>query len=305
MASCEADPGTVQSAGVDWITCTQKRGNDLYPEFHHRAVELLEASAATGHSVRDGAMEGYKTRYTAGGVLWGTREDDALVRLSGDAAREHWRGIFDLAGNVSRLDLQVTVEFPQPDTGVLATAFRELGEAPPRRGRPLKYSATVQKPTGLTLYIGSRRSDWFGRIYDKSAEQGDDANAGRRWRYEVELKRHPAMRTALELTHRKDTGRFARALVHGEISKRGITPRFTSRGHVPVDRSREPTDNERRLRYLATVVGPMLGNLVDGGLGNLAAHAMDFRLPVERRLDAITAHFTNLANTGRQTRKAG
>jgi hypothetical protein len=291
--------GKVESAGVDWITCTQKRADDRYPEFHARAVELLEGQRSQGHSIREGAMEGYRTKH-APGVLWGTREDDALVRLSGDSAREHWRGIFDLAGNVSRLDLQVTVGFPEPDTGVLATAFQELGRARPRRGRPMKYSATVQKPTGLTLYIGSRRSDWFGRIYDKAAEQGDDANAGKRWRYEVELKRHPAMRTALELTRRKDTGRFARALVHGEIAKRGITPRFTSRGHVPVDRSREPTDNERRLRYLATVVAGMLGNLVDVGLGDLAAYAMDFRLPVERRTDYIRAHFDNLAAESRR-----
>src|SRR5262245_23768265 len=96
----------VRSAGVDWLTATAPAdGRDM--------ALLLSADGALAAELRRGEEE---TRHRwqrydlkqCGSVSAGVREDGAIVRLSGEAAHEHWGTVAKRAVNVSRLDCEVT-----------------------------------------------------------------------------------------------------------------------------------------------------------------------------------------------------
>lgn len=96
----------------------------------------------------------------------------AIVQMSGFIAHEH-RHLLRTFGSFycTRLDVQVTIE--QPEEHNAATLYGRV------RGRKRRL---IKSDEGSTVYIGSRRSDLFTRIYEKPID-------GRQFlRCEFELK---------------------------------------------------------------------------------------------------------------------
>ena len=80
----------------------------------------------------------------------------------------------------TRVDVAVDVKLKRPDEKV-ARKIRDYGEKFTNGQVKL-----VESLVGGTVYVGSRESDKFFRIYDKSADYGEDI--GRIWRFELEAK---------------------------------------------------------------------------------------------------------------------
>src|SRR3989304_5980210 len=132
-------------------------------------------------------------------LRWGMRTDGCIMMLSGQDAAINWLPALALAQNVTRLDLAVTVSLADPITDVAKRAYAWVLTDPHScPGKKRKYSYVENSSGGQTVYIGSRASDQFGRLYDKGCESAKDACAppGLLWRYEVEFKAYRAKKLA-------------------------------------------------------------------------------------------------------------
>ena len=129
-------------------------------------------------------------------------------------------------------------------------------------GRPIGYSLLQTSEHSDTLYIGSRSSDAYGRLYDKGAESKAEAYAGC-WRYEVEYKRKPALAKARALWSSPDTEAAIQGDCYRWFSDRRVLPCFRPGaavvgGEVPT----EVADDERWLAWVRRCVQPRARELV-------------------------------------------
>jgi DNA relaxase NicK len=162
----------------DWVSATMPQHN----------VGYLEQSLVLGAELDakdDAAKNGYdrSNRYESGAVvMWSsTREDMGIhLVLSGSCLKwmhEHGQDsqkalmwVNKLGGRVSRIDLAIDVK----NSGLNMVDVCKPNRLPYKgRGRTPKLTPVGDEEDGWTVYIGSRSSDKFLRIYDKALEQGD------------------------------------------------------------------------------------------------------------------------------------
>ena len=251
------------TAGIDWLTVTARPG--------HRAEELYEWGARL---VEDQAQEGFERRawgwqryqgWTSGQIAVGERPDGAILRLSGHPADAHFPGAVRLAGNIARCDLAVTVDGIEPGLDLAGLSMERVGDVPVRRGRPSEWRYIRTRAHGATLYLGSRQSSRYCRLYDKSAER-DRQHLGGSWRYEVEYKGDVATRLARKLVEQRQLARSVSATVWQEFKEHGIPPVYPSAGTgLRVRENLTPSDEARKLAWLRTQVAPTVAWLRDRG----------------------------------------
>lgn len=221
MESRQPAEFSIVDAGVDWFTCTAKASESAL-QMDVRASEELQRQYQSGVKLVPQTRQGFAG--SAGNhFFFGRREHDVMVQSGGPLSDELLPVMVPLASNVSRLDVQVTL-FTEGEVANLARdTWSHLKSIPNGNGRPRSFSLIVGHPVGQTLYVNSRSSDNFGRIYDKGV-QADLGPAGLLWRYEVELKRKVALHRAREsalLNQRQD---YAISLVHQWMTDRGVQP---------------------------------------------------------------------------------
>jgi hypothetical protein len=262
----------IVAAGVDWITLTSPRdGRDL--QLLVAADAILEHEEQAGNKLSRIHWQRYDLR-KCGGASAGLRDDGALVRLSGETARTHWRSFIPYARTVTRIDVQSTVRPapPRPDLGAVhlaeALAWAEGRERSPR----ITYHGS--KHGVECVYLGSRTSEAFGRVYDKFRESNDPALIGT-WRYEVEAKGDLAGNLSRALYHERDDVRACGVYVHDFYRARGIGPVYDrGRGILHAQSHRVASDDERRLKWLAEQVSHVLVELAEHGRRNEALLAL-------------------------------
>lgn len=213
----------IESAGVDWITASAQHGYsrwDMTEFARHQRERFMDA----GITIKPAYRLGYDG-WQGEGFFYGQREGGTLVVASGATANDVHRSLINVADNISRLDLQVTISTPidRPHLGVQAHAAIKGGS--PSRIHVKNASLITTHPQGETCSIGKRSSDWYGRIYDKATESGQGAPRSR-WRYEVEAKRACAARLAAGLSGDQSAATFAQTLVHEWFTSRGVAPVF-------------------------------------------------------------------------------
>lgn len=180
---------TVIDAGVDWLTATRKHGDGCLP-FLEVGKRILDEQRAAGGDIKPATLRDY-TGHRGKHVFVGSRPADEIIVVSGPCAPAHWKAVSQTASNVSRLDLQVSVWTHGETPNLAREQYERLTGLPPSRGRPRSYSLIQSHPTGETLYVGKRTSDYYGRVYDWAAahKAGVPLTV---WRFEVEIKRLPA-----------------------------------------------------------------------------------------------------------------
>jgi DNA relaxase NicK len=268
----------ILEAGIDYIAMSLPADILSQPSWRAECSKTMALLADHGFQVRSGTYQGYEGLWV-GGSFFGERDDGAHVHISGAWAGKLWSALHHEQAHYSRLDLQVTFQFAQEDR-LYGERMRELA------GKKNDERATAQKRKirdvreyggGYTLYIGSRNSAHFCRLYDKGAESGAEEYE-RCWRYEVEMHGRPATQAARFLYNSgKGIARIAATTVWRYYHERGIDP--------PWDRDDEEgalqpapapiTDIERKLNWLRTQVRPTVAYLrdnvpraiLDGALG--------------------------------------
>lgn len=241
------DGTNVLQVAVDWMTATTPADGREWPLLL-AADAILDQEEHHGAELARARWQGYDLK-TCGGCWAGSRQDSALVRLSGETAGLYWERLVRHAKKITRLDVAVTVRPEPPDPRLAATHLSEALRWRKGRAQPFKVNYHGS-PEGIqTIYLGSRQSPTFGRIYDKFAESEDDRWRDS-WRYEVETKDIVATRLARALLAERHRQGPMRVYVHDWFTKHGVKPRFTRPfGDVHAPSGKGPTDDERTLRW--------------------------------------------------------
>ena len=263
----EADIVGLESlnVGVDWITTTCKREDPGIRQFTQEAHRIRDAViSVTGEPIRKFSFRAYHG-WQITGLTWGSREDSDILIASGPNANVYWKLFNRLSTNITRFDLQVTALLYEP----IADILKEYYESDPG-ARRLKKTWVRNNAGGQTLYIGSRRSDQMGRVYDKGLESGTYSIPGALWRYEIEYKGTRAKAVANNLfvgaCRCRDLVGTIQSTVFYWFSDRGYKPIFHKHPNTtPVQVSLVARDEstQRRLAWLKSHVRPTVQSLMD------------------------------------------
>lgn len=250
----------VVAAGVDWLSMSCDAPSGIAALLSYRD-NLVRGCLDAGFKLRPWGGHGYvgirieHCRFAVGRA-------GVLVQLSSERARRDWRLVVQHSSNVSRIDLATTVR-ADPGAGSLARGgYQAVTRSARGAGRPIGY-ALLQTSTGAdTLYVGSRASDQFGRLYDKGRESGDAALANC-WRYEVEYKRRPALDQARALYASEAEALTVAGTCHRWFAARRIDPVYRP-GELgdAVSLAAPVADDTRWLEWVRRCVQPRAREMV-------------------------------------------
>lgn len=244
----------LNSAKVDWITATT---ND-FRKYQMTVWEILPGDRSGERS----SFQQYKGD-SYGGVFHGQAEvkgrTSYLIRVSGAEADEHWEVICRNGLKVTRFDLQVTILKPE------WYHARELKDAIefgvwPGQSRLVELR---ERQGNDTVYVGSRTSDRFIRIYVKE----DDF-----LRFEIEFKQERAVIASKMML---EQGRMvARAVLVSEINKMPDNPVSDEFKRVLGDSVAEvkvpylAKDKHKTLKWIATILPALERASLDHDIGD-------------------------------------
>src|SRR6185295_4809193 len=191
--------------------------------------------------------------FRCGGVQFGTRHDSCCVRVSGAFADECWRHLWHLCDKVTRLDLQVTIRTSIPVAQAVAVVHRSaLRESGKRKDGP-RVTLIRSNDGGCTVYLGSRQSEVFGRVYTKGVESKLEHYAGA-LRFEVEVKGTICHQLLRKMTAGSSEVAAIAGYICGFFSKRGVELEIPSINKYTTRVPRRRTDDDRRLEWLQSQV---------------------------------------------------
>lgn len=273
MTSVDLSQILFTDPGVDWITSTSpsdKVGYAWYDEFCREAKRSTDGEV----SYRPWSALGYNGQ-SVDHLKWGySNRHGYIIIASSSTADRLWAKLVPPIGKVTRLDLRTDVYLDSPWEQLATSHYN----ARPEQSSKVKNYAVIQNSQGgNTLYVGSRQSTQYGRIYDKSAERGK--KPGMVWRYEVELHKPKAMPMAESLYHDWEIGNRRWGQIAGYIYQwfdaRGVTPIFRKGlKSIKVDAEYSVTTTERKLTWLRTQVSPTIDRLIKAGLGKEVVQAL-------------------------------
>jgi len=196
--SQEGESGVVSlvSAGVDWITVTQKHGEEM-DQLRQIALSIAEGEHLSGMFGRPWAVAGYEG-FSVGHMEYGERHDGCILQLHSHLSHAHWKRVFELGRNVSRLDSEITIRQSEDPAFVVRRHLGQMRRFNKGLKRPAQLSHKVSPNRGMTIYSGSPKSDVMLRIYDKERES-NLSQWSKCTRYEVQFRRRPSLRAALNL----------------------------------------------------------------------------------------------------------
>jgi len=259
-------------ADTDWVTALTENELDgaalrAISERYFALAEIIKPWRMRGYHGRQGRdLQGY-----GGGIAYG--ENLAGVQVSfilqswGEVCRQVARSILAYHHmRVSRMDYAVTVLF--------ARELPPVAEWPLEEWRAQKWRVTRIVPSdggGGTLYVGSRGSDVFGRVYDKGKQLGTIPDRTY-WRWEVEWKGHHAKQAfANYMTYedRVEAARFVAGQVGGYYQEHGVP--FPPVRDCTLDRpviryATRVKSSETTIKWLHQQVSPALRTLDCAGL---------------------------------------
>jgi DNA relaxase NicK len=255
------DRGTVASAGIDYIAATGQ-DDPQRGYLRLRGYELIDDARSRGNRVREWTGLGY-SGYSSGGVSVGTGDNGTIVRVSGGTAASVCREIIEHSSRVTRIDLQSTVRFSRDNAALGRKHASEIRRHIRAGGRERNTRVEHTFGQGDTLYVGSRSSNYYGRVYDKYRESKDEEYLNC-WRYEVECKGEGAEKVVSVMKFSDDWPIASECIVYNWFRNRGVDVRYKPVGHdelPPI--GRHETDSERQLRWLKSQVSPVVTRLLE------------------------------------------
>lgn len=224
---------------LDWLALTFK-------EFTNEAEQFISLYASSPQVETVSPRHGYsRGQADNNGVqlLWNPDREcmGHHVIFSGSALRNLWEfsGIsteallcacVDAGGSISRLDLAKDATGETVDLRSIYQAIKQGNYS----GNARKVAMMEGNDGGCTIYVGSRTSERFIRIYDKAAES---QLQGELWfRLEVETKGMAARSTAIALRQSDNWAGVLDSLVHGmvDITTKTDLAKFFRDGNVPI-----------------------------------------------------------------------
>jgi hypothetical protein len=260
-----ADRLPVLESGIDYLTATFRRDEIDSCKVRRNVREIQHTFEKRGDITRAARVLGYDS-WVTGPLTWGERQDGMLVRIS-SADADTWANRWpELLLHATRIDLQVTLYHADASRTALqrhisaAVLFAE--GIPAARRHNVEYYSGPEGPQ--TLYIGSRQTEHFARIYDKYKQSKDEYYRGC-LRYEVECKGQIAKRVGENLFGCPYATCYqAGPFVASWFDIRGVdVPGGFVASYWPLPRiDPEKTDDIRRLAWLRKQVAPTIKELL-------------------------------------------
>jgi DNA relaxase NicK len=269
---------SIVSAGIDYISATMLHTNVSVLEWYTDCVRLIETIGKDGNDVISTRRLGYEG-FASGGSFVGVREDGYLCTISGERAQTGFDTVYRHKPHVSRLDVQCTVKTPDGAANTASVARDAVARANAQLSGAAQRDAMLVESLlkGSTVYVCSRKSEQFARIYDKDKESGEERYKNC-WRYEVQLKNNLATKTA-ELFRVSEYAQPAQAAVFVRqwLRKRGVHAPWKADAELSAlpSETSVPSDVEARLRWLRTQVRPVIRRLLKLGLRDSILEALD------------------------------
>lgn len=250
---------SVVEAHVDWVTLTSA-GAARRPLFDRLARQLLDQLRDAGNDKRPWAWQGFAGE-RCGPFSWGSRSDCSIVTMSGAVSATFWRRFWPLSTNCSRVDLAVTVEATSEEVDYVQRSWQQFVSWKRTNPQSAGWSLVQNHEGGSTLYLGRRSSDWFCRVYRKDRE--DPSYDRPSWRFELELKRKPAIDCLRYLAPVRTEAQSILATLGDYLRRRGIDCPWRSDGAALA--LRQPptrTDTTRRLDWFRVQVAPAVAEVL-------------------------------------------
>jgi len=272
---------TVIESQADWLTLTHPDWEPI-SNFNLWSHAVLRAEESGGNKRTPWGMKGYQG-WHCGRASWGVRDQGAILCLSGDAAHQRLHTALDLATNVTRLDLAVTVRLDPPDTDLEARHWREYYEWHAERHSTMKGTIVRGVDASHTMYVGSRQSELFLRIYNKDAEsrnkrtrEPDPRYIGCH-RYELEVKGDRARKLAHQVSLSPTPNGLVRGLVADYLVTHGIEDSLVAESREAIlPGFRRRSDVDTKLDWLAHQVRSTCDWLKDHGHQAKVLHALGY-----------------------------
>lgn len=223
----------------------------------------MSSQQRAGNVVRAWSMSGFEGM-KCGQVQCGTRGVETIVRLTGEYAAPNWRRFYQLADNVSRLDMQVTVDSHLKASTVVAKHYGQAARARRKNGRFPKVWECRDSDGPATLYFGKRVSELFARVYDKYSQAGEGWPRGA-VRYELQCNGQQAMLNAKKVYGASSESLAINGRVHSYFATHGLRSLWTYEGVDNYSCPRRRSDLDQRLLWLSTAVAPSVRLLMDAG----------------------------------------
>lgn len=244
-------PAETRSVDLDWLTCTAS--TDGSSEALWQCGErILTDNEAVGYVPTRWQAHGYRG-WCSDGIRLGSRLSGSIVSMSGLKCRENWKQALSAAEHCSRIDVAVDVYLNPEVPSLTRDVYQTLFHKPPGNGRPAKRTLILNSDGGSTLYIGSRVSDRFARIYDKGIEQ-QTAPAGNWYRFELEVKGDSSHPFADQLLRIEDYKAALLGTVAHYFRERSALAIPHGKKFVIRNESRPAPTDARRLHWLSSQV---------------------------------------------------
>jgi len=245
---------------IDWLAGTFK-------ELTHEAQRFMDAYARFPSVLPDAPRHGYNSAHKDGCgtvVQWHTEYQGMgyHVQFSGSALRNIieqkevqpdalLRSFLNSGGRVSRLDLAKDATGEKID---LSAIYQQI-ERGSNRGSARTHSQIKSSGGGVTVYVGSRQSERFIRIYDKAAER---ELSGVLWsRFEIETKGLVARAVASTLSHTDNWAGAFDTIAKAMLDLPGSTDyqAFFDEGIVPIGLPKITKQTDRE-KWIETQITP-------------------------------------------------
>lgn len=207
--------------GFDWMTATatdRESGRELLRVGHR----ILKDARAAGDDVRVFRWKGYEG-WCVEGCDVAHRYDSAMVRVHGRLANEEWWELYQVAQNITRIDLQLTYRLSSESVDhALGRAWKAVRRAK-LYGKAVQWHYRRDSARGNTLEFGRRPSERFGRMYDKGLETRLD-HYQNCIRLEAEFKGDVAWATLNHIVNAEIPAMAAAGHCHRFFVDRGVAP---------------------------------------------------------------------------------
>ena len=254
-------PLPILESRLDWLSATVRPGTKQ-TVLKGRVAAWIDGRVKQGYD-----RKAFQTPFYVGvrtnGIAYGERRDDVLLTLSGEMAQRYGPTAITWADNVSRLDIQVTVQDPDLTHNWALYVDTMIGQDPRVKSGALTTRLYSQRPRGITSYIGDGASDKLCRVYDKAAESDDRYPPGA-WRWETQYRHQRALSVARKLLD----GLVLPATVLAAVCSAFVDYRIDVPALcIPQDWRdagiEQATDDARRLAWLRRSVAPCVERLTE------------------------------------------
>ena len=261
---------TIETVAVDYFTVTEKlsRSKDLYDQVReiNKTLDLTFKQRQWKFFGYDGFI--YRGPNGKGHFAYGEASTEimgTIVQASGYFAQRYVEEFLCCDARWARVDLCVDcqLEVPAPNLAMdYYTWAKENG------GGKRTYSIIQNTMQGSTLYVGSRSSYDFGRVYDKGMEISRENEPGKVWRYEIELKQERAKAAVNSLmsyhSRNQNTSHAIAVTVYDWFDRRNVPPVFKRKDSEGLNLSvkLETPHETQKLLWLRKQVSPTVRELL-------------------------------------------